>query len=249
MLSQPTGLELGANGTVTIEDNDPENPPIPTVSVLSHTVTETERNQTVRVTLQLSEPATGTTRVRYTTTDGTATSSDDYIRRSGLVTFARGQTTKTATVVIRGDTDHEPTETFGITLSQPTGLLLGNNGTVTIVDNDPDIPPPTVDAVSQTVTETDRNQTIRVTIQLTEPAAATTRVRYTTEAGTATKNVDYTHRTGLITFARGQTTKTATVVIRGGTTPEPTETLQIVLSQPTGLELGNNATITIQDND
>ena len=132
-MNTPVGLTLGANGTITIEDNDV---PGPVVNVISQTVTESNRNQTIRVTFQLEEPATATTRVRYSTVPGTATRNNDYNRRVGTVVFARGRTERTVNVVIRGGAIAEPTEQFTIEMNTPTGLTLGSNATITILDDD-----------------------------------------------------------------------------------------------------------------
>lgn len=227
----------------------PPPPPVedPVVSIVSQTVVETDRNQSVRVTFQLDEPATKTTRVRYTTVDGTAVRNSDYNRRVGTVVFAKGRTERTVNVVIRGDLNNEPTEAFTIEMSNPVGLTLGANGTITIEDNDE--PGPTVDVVSTTVTETNRNQVIEVPVILSAPSTKITRVRYTTVAGTATRNQDYTRRAGTVVFRPGETAKTIRIVIRGGTVPEDTERFTIELSRPVGLTLGSNGTVDIFDDD
>ncbi len=230
-----------------IGDDPP--PPVedPVVSVMSQTVTETDRAQTIRVTFKLDRPADSPTRVRYATVAGTATQNVDYSRRLGSAYFATGATERTINFVIRGDRNTEPTEEFTIELNTPIGLTLGDNGTITILDND--VPGPVVSVASQTVTETDRNQVIRVTVSLDGPATGTTRVRYTTVPGTASRNTDYARRAGSIVFRAGQTERTINITIRGGTVAEPTEEFTIELNTPIGLTLGDNATITILDND
>jgi hypothetical protein len=230
-----------------ITDTPPPPPEDPVVSVVSQTVTETERNQSIRVTFQLDKPADATTRVRFSTVDGSAMRNTDYNRRSGTIVFPRGRTERTTNIVIRGDLNVEPTEQFTIELNSPTGLTLGHNGTITIEDND--VPGPVVSAESLTVVETNRNQVVRMTVSLDGPAAATTRVRYSTVPGTATRNADYTRRAGTLVFRKGQTERTINLVIRGGTVAEPTEQFTVELSSPVGLTLGANGTVTIVDDD
>lgn len=231
-----------------VEDVPPPPPAEdPTVSVNPLTVTETDRSQSVKVTFELDGPATGTTRVRYVTADGTALRNKDYNRRAGTITFRAGETSKTTNLVIRGDINSEDTEQFQVILSSPVGLQLGTNGVVTIEDNDE--PGPTVSVVSRSVVETDRGQVIKVTFSLDRAPTSTVRVRYLTDAGTATRNRDYTHRGGTITFRAGETSKTANITIRGDRIVEPTETFSILLSNPIGLQLGANGTISIIDND
>ncbi|MGH1491624.1 MAG: S8 family serine peptidase [Acidimicrobiales bacterium] len=224
-------------------------PPVedPVVSVVSQTVTETERSQVVRVTFQLDQPAAVSTRVRFATVAGTATQNVDYSRRLGTIVFAPGVTERTTNIVVRGDRNVEPTEQFTVELNTPLGLTLGDNATITIEDND--VPGPVVNVESQTVTETNRSQVIQVTFRLEEPATAATRVRYSTVPGTATRNNDYTRRAGTVVFARGRTERTINVTIRGGAIAEPTEQFTIEMNTPLGLTLGANATVTILDDD
>ena len=64
---------------------------------------------------------------------------NDYVNRSNvLVSFLPGETSKTFTVQIVGNTVAEPTETFSVVLSSPSlGLTIGTGtGVGTIVDND-----------------------------------------------------------------------------------------------------------------
>lgn len=211
------------------------------------TVTETDRNQTAQVTFRLDGPSAATTRVRYVTEDGTAVRNQDFNRRAGTVTFRPGETLKTIPLVIRGDRNHEPTEQLTIRMFSPTGLQTGPDGVVTIEDND--VPGPTASVVSRSVTETDRSQSVQITVELDRAPTATVRVRYETVAGSATRNRDYTHRAGTITFRTGETAKTATVVVRGDRVAESTESFTIALSNPTGLQLGSDGVITIADND
>ncbi len=222
---------------------------LPVVSAISQLVTETDRNQAIRVAIELDRPATRTVRVRYTTVAGTATQNRDYSRRSGLITIPRNQTSRLATIIIRGDDEDEPTETFEVVLSAPTNAELGANATILIDDDDEPFVPPVISALSTTVTETNRAQTVRVTVRLDRPAERTARVRYTTVAGTATQNQDYNRRTGIATIAKNRTEVTIPLLIRGDDLQEPTETLDIVLSAPSQAVLGDNATITIEDDD
>ena len=69
---------------------------------------------------------------------GTATSGTDYTAISaGTLTFAAGETAKTLTVSVTGDTTDEPDETVVVTLSGPANAVLGTaSGTGTITDDD-----------------------------------------------------------------------------------------------------------------
>jgi uncharacterized delta-60 repeat protein len=88
---------------------------------------------TVKLSVAWSTPVT----VRWNTAAGTATATGDFTTKSGTVTFAPGETAKTITVPVVGDTVKESTETFKVNLSLPTNAGISDNtGVVTIADND-----------------------------------------------------------------------------------------------------------------
>lgn len=98
---------------------------------------ENAGSATIRV--QLSAPVATTVTVSYATSNGSATSSQDYLSTTGTVQFAPGETIKEITIPILSDTTVEPTEDFQITLSNPSlGVTLGihNPHTVNILDDD-----------------------------------------------------------------------------------------------------------------
>ena len=65
--------------------------------------------------------------VSFKPVDGTAkTSDDDYTANSGTLTFAPGETTKTVTIEVKGDSKREANETFYLDL-----FGLGNNAAFT----------------------------------------------------------------------------------------------------------------------
>ncbi|MEK6336499.1 MAG: SBBP repeat-containing protein [Acidobacteriota bacterium] len=77
--------------------------------------------------------------MNYATSDGSANSGADYLATSGTLQFASGETFKTFSVPIVDDLFAESSETFKITLSNPTGGTFSgspNITTLTIADND-----------------------------------------------------------------------------------------------------------------
>jgi hypothetical protein len=120
--------------SVTINDNDAP----PTVSINDVAVTEgNSGTKNVSFTATLAAASSFTVTVNYATADGTALEPDDYADTSGTLTFAPGQTSRTFTVAIKGDTVPEPTQSFSAVLSSPTNATLGDaSGTATITDND-----------------------------------------------------------------------------------------------------------------
>src|SRR5439155_1269448 len=93
-------------GTITDDDGPP------TLSVNNVTVTEGDSGTVNAVfTVTLAQASGLAVSVDYATADGTATAPADYTAASGTLTFAAGQTTKTVTVLVNGDTLDEANET------------------------------------------------------------------------------------------------------------------------------------------
>src|SRR5262249_21349920 len=77
--------------------------------------------------------------VQFATHDDTAKTSDnDYVAKSGTLTFAPGETSKTITVLIKGDRRKEADESFYVLLSDASSNALINNayGWGTILNDD-----------------------------------------------------------------------------------------------------------------
>jgi Ca2+-binding RTX toxin-like protein len=82
---------------------------------------------TFRVTR--TEDTSGTTLVDYSVRMGGSTDATDFVGpTSGSLTFAPGETQKLVYVQARGDTTAEGDESFAVTLSNPQGATLANNG-------------------------------------------------------------------------------------------------------------------------
>lgn len=117
----------------------------PAISIDDVTVAEGDSGTTsATFSVSLGEAAPGDypVTVSYATVDGTAGSSD-YESAAGAVTFAEGETTKSISVPVSGDTVPEPAETFHVQLSAPTrGTVVRARGTARIVDDDADTTPP-----------------------------------------------------------------------------------------------------------
>ena len=88
-------------------------------------------------TVTLSPAASQTVTVNYATADGTAKAPGDYTARTGTLTFLAGQTTKTLSVLARGDLADEANETFFVNLSAAVNATIADSqGQVTIVNED-----------------------------------------------------------------------------------------------------------------
>jgi hypothetical protein len=90
---------------------------------------------TVTLSAAYDQPVT----VSFKTTDGTAKTSDnDYVAKSGTLTFAPGETSKTITIVVNGDSKKEADETFYLDLFGNSGnsLFTKSRGIGTILNDD-----------------------------------------------------------------------------------------------------------------
>lgn len=118
---------------------DPPDPVKPVVSISGATVTEGNSESVMAtLTVSLSAPATEPVSVSYLTSNGTATAGVDYEAASGQISFAVGETSKTITIRIFGDTQVEPDEEFFVTLSSPVGAVLDDilSSATNIITND-----------------------------------------------------------------------------------------------------------------
>jgi hypothetical protein len=110
----------------------------PALSVADLAVTEGSSGpRTASFTVRLAPTSTGTVTVNYATANGTATAGSDYTSASGSLTFTAGQSTRTVSVTLNGDTTPESNETVFLNLSAPDGAALADNqAEATILDDD-----------------------------------------------------------------------------------------------------------------
>lgn len=114
----------------------------PTVSITANASTLSEGNSGSTVypfTISLSAPSSSVQTVNWTITgSGTApTNASDFLASSGTVTFQPGETSKSLSLSVAGDTSLESAESFTVTLSNPTaGLILGNSTVNGVILND-----------------------------------------------------------------------------------------------------------------
>jgi hypothetical protein len=92
----------------------------------------------VILTVTLTPAVTTPVTVDYATADGTGVAGSDYQSAVGSLTFAAGETTKTITVLVNGDTTQESFERFYVNLSNVGGdaVIADSQGQVTISNED-----------------------------------------------------------------------------------------------------------------
>jgi predicted outer membrane repeat protein len=153
-LRDPVNAGLGeARGTGTITDT----PPAFTLSIADASVQEGNTgSRNVSFTVTLSRLTTFPVTVRYDTADGTAEAGSDYVAASGVLSFEAGQTSRTITIVVNGDTTAEPDETFFVDLSAPTTFVVIARGRATgTIRNDDGSGPPVPITVAERLTLVD----------------------------------------------------------------------------------------------
>jgi Ca2+-binding RTX toxin-like protein len=236
-LSNPTGgATLGTQTTavLSIIDNDAV-PGILAFSQANYSINE-DSTPIVAVTVNRTGGSDGAVSATISLTDGTATGPDDYINTSATVNFANGETSKVVTIPIVNDGVFETNETIYLTLNNPTnGATLGsqNTATLTIIDNDALPGIIGFSGANSTVNE-DGTPITQVTLTRTGGSNGEVSVTLTPDGGTATAGFDYNITPITITFASGETSKIVTIPFINDTVYEPTETVNLTLSSPTG---------------
>ena len=190
---------------------------------------------------------TGDTSVAHSVTwtvSGAAVNAADFaggVLPSGLLAFAIGETGKTITVNVAGDTLVEADEPFTITLSNPSAgatLVTASAGGV-IRNDDASI---SIAALSANQLEGNAGPTpFTFTVTRTGDTSVAHSVAWTV-SGAAVNAADFTGGvlpSGVVTFAIGETSETITVNVAGDTIAEPDEAFTVTLSAPSaGATLG-----------
>jgi uncharacterized repeat protein (TIGR01451 family) len=123
-----------ATGTGTIINDDVP----PTIAISPASRYEGNVGTTnIVLNVSLSGASYQTITVNYATVDGTATAGSDYVATNGVLTFSPETTNQTVSVIINGDLQVEPNETFTVQLSNPTNATIATaSATATILDDD-----------------------------------------------------------------------------------------------------------------
>lgn len=134
----------GVPGVASVPSN-PATPGVPSVYPTAGSVVEgNSGTRTMSIPVYLSKPSTQTVTVKFQTFNLSpgfiAAVPQDYDAANGTVTFAPGETRKSISVTVKGDTVREVGgDKFLVALSSPTNANIGGYaglGTGTIVDDD-----------------------------------------------------------------------------------------------------------------
>jgi hypothetical protein len=225
---------------------------VPTISIADRQIVEGNSGPTEMVfTITLSAASTTAVSITAATAPNTANSGTDFIAKSAeTITFAPGETSKTFTVIVNGDTlDEGAFETFFVNLTAVGDAAISDGQAVGTITDDDDAP--TVSVADNSVVEGNSGQVNLVfTITLSAPSALPVTVNYATAAGTATSGTDFDGINTTVTIQPGQTSAAVNVRVIGDGVFEPNETLTLTLSNPVNATLADGtATGTITNDD
>ena len=145
--------------------------------------------------MTLSKAWTTPVTVKYATANGTATAGADYVATSGTLTFAPGETAKSVTVGVIGDTTVESNEKFTVKLSSPSGATISRTtATGTIVNDDTAPVLPTLSIADSSKAEgLSGTSAMAFTVTLSKASTTPVNVGYATSNGTATAGARRRH--------------------------------------------------------
>ena len=165
---------------------------------------------------------------------------------SGNIAFSAGESSKTLTVNVRGDTQIEADEGFSVTVSSPANGAASASGTIR---NDDGVGLISIAATtSSSRLEGSTGETpFAFTVSRTGVLSAANAVAWTVTGSGANPAdaADFTGGvlpSGTVAFAAGESSKTITVSVHGDATVEPNEGFLVTLSGPTNGALLGTAT-------
>lgn len=178
--------------TGTILDNEGQ----PSLSIANAQITEGDSGtQSLQFTVTLSGQSSQTVTVQYDTDDDTATSAQDYTTANGTLTFAPGETSKTFTVQIQGDTIDEPNERFFVRLFGATNASIGDDRADGAITDDDPTPTVSLSPTSGSFSESGGSQIVTATLSGQSSQSVTVSLGF---GGTANSPGDFTTTAGQI---------------------------------------------------
>ena len=239
---------------------DPSTNPPDTTPALSITADQTNKLEgnsgttPFTFTVARSGSTAGTSSASYAVSGGTANAADfGGTLPSGTVSFAAGETSKTVTLNVSGDTTVEPDDSFNVVLSSPVGATIGTSTASSTILND-DVAAPALSITADQTSKLEGNSgttPFTFTVTRSGSTAGTSSASYAVSGGTAdAADFGGTLPSGTVSFAAGETSKTVTLNVSGDTTVEPDESFNVVLSSPVGATIGTGtASSTILNDD
>jgi hypothetical protein len=223
--------------------------PIPMVSITTANTTEGNAGShaatfTVKLQAATAQPVT----LDYST--GRAGAGTSFLPTAGTLTFTPGQTTKTISVPILGDTIYELNEKVTVRLSNVTNADFRKWTATSAILNDDPAPALRVGDASKLEGGPLQRANVKVPVTLSFPTGAATKVHWVASNGTATGANDYALASGTVTIVKGKTKGTIAIPILGDANVEPNETVLVDLDAPVGATIADgHAVVTIVNDD
>ena len=230
-----TGVNLSGNYTAAGQPN---------LSIGDVSITE-GNSGTKLATFNVALSAASSTNVSYSiaTANGTATAGSDYVASTlaGQIIPA-GQTSKTFSITLNGDTAIEPNETFAVNVSNVVGATVTDGQALGTIVNDDNVSLSIADVAIAEGNSSTKLATFTVLLS----AASSSPVSYSiaTANGTALAGSDYaaSSLSGL-TIPAGQTSRTFSVTLNGDTAVESNETFTVNVSNVVGATVADGQAI------
>ena len=251
-LTNPTNASLSGPGTATVNIADDDGG-TSTIQFGAAEYSVSEGDGSVVLTVVRSGGAGFTASANYTATNGTATAGSDYGATASTVTFAPGEYSKNIAIPITDDAVSEPTESFSVSLSNPSSnAALGAQATTTVAISDNDAGAnslqfnPAVYTASESSGVGQAGQAVlAVTANRTGNPNTTLTVDYATRNGSAQAGQDYNFASGTIVFNAGETQKQISVQLINDNLIESTENFFVDLTNPSNASLSSSSTATV----
>ncbi|MEX2459483.1 MAG: Calx-beta domain-containing protein [Actinomycetota bacterium] len=227
----------------------------PSISIADGSVIEGPSGSTASLAFQVTLSKVSSTAVSFgfVTANGSAVSPGDYTAKNTALTIGAGNTSRTVTVVVRGDAVDESDETFTASITSADATVADGTGVGLILDDDDAAGGGvTITVQDGSVTEADpgTDAKLKIKIKLSASSTQTVTVQFATAGGTATEGTDYKKKTGTLTFQPGQTVKTVAISVIGDSLDEANESFTVTLSDPTSATIADGQAIgTIVDDD
>jgi hypothetical protein len=205
-----------------------------------------ESSGSVGITVHRGEHGFEVATIDYSTTAGNAQDGADFEGKQGSFKLGAPSDDTEVLIKILNDDVVEEVETFGFSLDKAVGgtiLRFPTKATITIVDDDG---PSRISFSQASYTNYENRGATTITLIRSGDASQPASVDLSTSDGTAVAETDYTALTTTVTFEAGTRTETVAVDMTNDTTAEETESLNLALGTPSGAELTDPQTATVE---
>ncbi len=252
-LSNPTGGAVIGRAQAIGTINNDDVAIVPALSVADVSVTEGNSGTSLATfTVTLSQATTATVGFDVFTSNNTAAAGSDYVAlNSPGQTIAPGQTSKTFSVTINGDTVVEANETYFFNVSNVTAATVTRGQAVGTIVNDDVAALPTLSINDVTVTEGNSGTSLATfTVSLSALSSSNVTFDIASADGTATAGSDYVALAlAGQSIPAGTASKSFNVTINGDTTVEANETFSVNLANATNATIARGTGIGTINND